>query len=1308
MVGDRYTNPFELLQDEVGSLQSSDIVNCRPLTLAKYNIYHVVIFYDTGAPGNLMSKRTYDSFFSHIELLPSDDEKELSDIQGGALKMVGKISMDVTIAGIEFTEEIVVVDGISLPGHLLIGFPAMMRNRIVIDPVQDGVVIKGKVQHFYRPGVNWVYNIESSHRVSSNAPLGNTIPINHKKQKRAKSIKCVTDSRKKELRVPLFSVAKNSVCNVNVSDLTRNLSANQKKTISVKSKVRLKPGQTAVVTCKIDDRTENSIVTLPETQRIKGISVESGVHNIKNRKVKIVLANNLDSEVTIQRGTVVCQAEVYKVPIVEVKEIPSSVAQRIDSIYEESQFLCQRKLAIEQQLNEVDFPDSKQDLLNLLGKYEKIVALRGDKLGSTDKIKHHIAIPPNTPPIYIPAYRVPYSQKEKIDDEVGKLLDQGIIRESNTPWSFPLLCIPKKDGSMRLVVDFRKLNEVTVSDPYPMPSMRDLIGTIGSSKVYSTIDLLQGFHQIYLDEESSPLTGFSSGSNHFEFVRMPFGLKSSPITFVRLIDSVFKGLMGKACVVYIDDLIILGQNESDHLRNLELVLERLLEANLKLKISKCSFFLKEVAYLGHKITASGIQVTDDKIRAIVNYPRPTNTKAVKSFLGVSGFYRCFVEGYSKIALPLTNLLRKDVPFSWNEEQEEAFDALKTALTTPPILAFPDFSKEFILSTDASDFGIGSCLMQIKDHKKMNVIAYYSRKMNQAEINYSVTDKESLAVVASLKHFRYLIFGHRVTVYTDHTAVRGIFNNPTLSGRRARWFEIAQDYDVQYRYIPGRQNHVADALSRQFSENQVSSASCKRILTDEKIRLYQDRDVNIDTVKRLLKDAPNSVNDQDLGCPNSELRLIDDILVRETKLDFHDLPDETVIQIIIPDSLIEEVVQIIHDDRAHPGRDETIRQCRFQYYWKTMIRDITGHIEQCNRCAEHKGNSNIPVPMSLYPVPQRPFERVHIDLLTNFSETMSGHKHIMVCIDALTRFTELIPLKNKTAECCAIAFHEEYILRYSAPEVLVSDNGLEFVNSIMKRIAENYQIKHVNIMPYRPQGNGLAERTVRKVLNILRLTIGNHDQNWDTNLRTTQNILNTTVHTSIKRTPFQALFGVNSRLPFESSKSKHSGPVSDDPISSRIKNSEAIRESLRTKLMESNVIMQKRQHTKAKECEFQIGELVYVKNYVVSGANYKLGAQFSGPFKIIEKLKNHKYRVEHLERGHIKTFHAERMKLFKGNEIKEIEKQRLQERESLKENTEDEESEDEISEESEEEEILDERRKSKRLQDKPIVNYDEGV
>ena len=1230
-------NHFDILEDEADSFADADRLYIRPLILATYNRYDFIIFLDTGAPKNLMSDDTYRKYFKHIELQKTED-LGLCDIQGGGLKVIGKIMLDFEIAGIQVTEEIFVSEGIQLAGQILLGFPAIVRHQIKIDPTVDGVIIQGRRQAFYKPGLVQAYALN---------------PAVTQAQPRVK-LKSILKTRNERESRQDFSVDfspvigtenDRAICNVDMALLENNLSQNTVHAISSRRHIILKPNQSSILLCKVNKvANENNVITLPETQKIKGISIESSIHSVKKNTLTISIANNLDKEVNLHKGSVICDVENFKFPVVDVDEVPATVSDSIASMSQDIEELKTRRTALESQLNQVDFPEWKPRLVALLTKYSDIVALKGDTLGVTDKIKHHISVPQNTPPIYIPAYRVPQSQKQKIETEIEKMLDQNIIEESDTPWSFPLLCVPKKDGTIRVVVDFRRLNEVTISDPYPMPSMRDLISTIGNCKIFSMLDLLSGFHQVRLDEESSNMTGFSSGSAHYRYVRMPFGLKSSPITFVRLIDSVFRGLLGKIVIAYIDDLIILGDNEDEHFRNLEIVLQRLQDANLKLKLSKCSFLKKEVTYLGHRISAQGVQVTDDKISAICNFPRPTNVKTLKSFLGVSGFYRSFIKQYAQVALPLTDLLKRDIPFVWGDSQEKAFCDLKTALTTPPVLAFPDFEKEFFMCTDASDFGLGSCLMQYDASHKLRVIGYYSRKLNEAERKYCVTDKESLAVVNSLKHFRFIIFGHKITIYTDHSAVREIFNNPNLSGKRARWFLIARDYEISIKYIPGRTNHVADALSRNFGEEQVSSVCMKHTLGVDKIIEHQNVDKDLTEIKRYLRN-PSSCQVKTFHIPIDELRLVDDLLVRDVVHTQRDMPNIAEIQIVIPTDLVPEVLKLVHNDRAHPGRDETVRQARTKYYWKSMLKDIDIYCKNCQDCASHRGQPKTPTPISLYPVPQTPFERVTIDLLTNLSTTPRGHKHILVCMDTLTRFVELIPVKTKTAEENAVAFHDNFVLRYSAPEVLISDNGLEFVNQLMKKLCSFYHVEHVNTMPYHPQGNGLAERTVRKLLDVMRHSVGNMDPNWDLRLPMFQNTLNSSIHQSIKMSPFQALYGLSPRLPFDRSNSKYLKEKDDDPISTRVRNAKRLHDTLQENLMESNIIMRERQHKIAKKVDFTEGDVVFLKKNALVGPNYKLETKYKGPYEVVEKLSMNKYSLRNCTDDSIVTAHAEKMKIF---------------------------------------------------------------
>ena len=472
----------------------------------------MVIFWDTGAPKNICSQRTYNLFFSHIEMQDTG-EVGLCDIQGGNLKTVGKFSLTFELAGIPVTEEIYVSEGIQLAGQILIGFPAMVRHQISIDPAIHGIVIQGRRQPFYCPGISWSYTI--------NEDIGRTQPVKQQHSPKVKSIlKRRTVNETRHVDSVDFPHAQNLESDGidKIAVLNLNLSQNETHSISSRRNLVLKPGQTSLLRCKVNNCKHGgnfNIITLPESQKIKGVSIESSLHNVKRNSVIISVANNLDNEINIHKGSLICDTEMYKFPVLEVDEITPQVEKTIANFEIDKQH--ERKKSLEYQLNEVDFPDAREKLVKLLLKYDDIIALKGDTLGVTDKIKHHISVPRDTPPIYIPAYRVAHSQKQNIEKEVEKMLEQGIIKESDTPWSFPLLCVPKKDKTLRVVVDFRRLNDLTATDPYPMPSMRDLLTTIGHNKVFSTIDLLQGFHQIYLDEESSNMTGFSSGSRHYKF-----------------------------------------------------------------------------------------------------------------------------------------------------------------------------------------------------------------------------------------------------------------------------------------------------------------------------------------------------------------------------------------------------------------------------------------------------------------------------------------------------------------------------------------------------------------------------------------------------------------------------------------------------------------------------------------------------------------------------------------------------------------------------------------------------------------------
>ena len=523
------------------------------------------------------------------------------------------------------------------------------------------------------------------------------------------------------------------------------------------------------------------VLSQPDSIRVRNLALEGTLSTVRDGHLIHALVTNVTgSPITLKHGVclgsfTVVDRSLFQDSIPFVAAVSPQAAQPCDSAELATQLGAHVKV--------LDFPDARSRLIDLLVSHRQTLALPGEPLGVTDLVTHRIDLKPNTRPVYVPSYRLPHSQRKVAHNLVENMLTEGIIQESYSPWNSPMFLVPKKDGSYRAVVDFRRVNDVTVPDHYPLPVLQDLLQSIGKNNtVFSTLDLKSGFWQIPLDENSRHITAFSTPTGHYEWLRCPMGLRNSPLTCQRLINSIFQGLIGDGLFVYLDDLILVSQDLDSHFAKLSLVLQKFADAGLKLNLPKCKFLRARIQFLGHVVDKDGIHTTPDKVKAVQNFPVPKTVNNVRSFLGLAGYYRAFIQDFAAIASPLTRLLKKNIPFQWNEAQQRSFETLKTALTNAPILAFPDYSLPFTICTDASGQGIGAVLMQQTQPRRPHVIAYASRTLNAAESRYSVTHLEALAVVWALKHFRDLIFGYDIFIYTDHTAVIQLFN-PFAPGRR---------------------------------------------------------------------------------------------------------------------------------------------------------------------------------------------------------------------------------------------------------------------------------------------------------------------------------------------------------------------------------------------------------------------------------------------------------------------------------------------------------------------------------------------
>lgn len=460
--------------------------------------------------------------------------------------------------------------------------------------------------------------------------------------------------------------------------------------------------------------------------------------------------------------------------------------------------------------------EEKQKITELCLEFADIFYLEGDTLTFTNEVKHSVETN-NSRPVFTKSYRYPHVHKEEVRSQIGKMLDQGIIRHSTSPWSSPVWVVPKKlDASgkqkWRVVIDYRKLNELTVDDKYPLPNISDLLDQLGKCQYFSTLDLASGFHQIEIEPTDISKTAFSVENGHYEFVRMPFGLKNAPSTFQRVMDNILLGIQNERCLVYMDDIIIYSPTIHEHIDRLKEVFKRLRKANLKIQPDKCEFLRKEVAYLGHLVTKDGVKPNPSKVDCIRHFPEPKNQKDIKSFLGLAGYYRRFIPNFAKISKPLTKLLQKDVEFNFNSECKISFGELKNALISDPILIYPDFEEHFLLTTDASAFAIGAVLSQGPVGKDLP-IAFASRTLCNAETKYSTIERELLAIVWAVKHFRPYLFGRKFTLITDHRPLTWLFSIKDPGSRLARWRLKLEEYNYKIEHKPGKINKNADALSR---------------------------------------------------------------------------------------------------------------------------------------------------------------------------------------------------------------------------------------------------------------------------------------------------------------------------------------------------------------------------------------------------------------------------------------------------------------------------------------------------------------
>lgn len=831
-------------------------------------------------------------------------------------------------------------------------------------------------------------------------------------------------------------------------------------------------------------------------------------------------------------------------------------------------------------------------------KLEEFLSMELDKFndieGPTHLAKHEIRLTDPQPIKQRYRPRNPAMQ-QVINDEVNKMLSEGVIEPSSSAWSSPVVIVRKPDNTKRFCVDFRRLNAVTVKDAYPLPQIQATLDKLRGAQYLSTLDLKSGYWQIPLAEESKPLTAFTvPGRGLLQFTVMPFGLHSAAATFQRLMDGVLGPELEPNVFVYLDNVIIASKTFTDHINHLRNVFTRLRAARLKVNISKCKFCVPSLRYLGHIIDKNGIHTDPEKVRTIEEWPIPGNVRQVRQFLGLASWYRRFVDNFARLAGPLIRLTKKRVRWSWGPEQQNALETLKKALTSAPVLTCPDFSRPFILQTDASKYGLGAVLMQ-ESAEGEKVIAYASRRVNNAEQNYSATELECLAVVWGVRHFRGYLEGYKFIVMTDHQSLKWLQKIESPTGLLARWLFELQQYEYEIQYCRGSTNIVADALSRREAVSALQK--------EARCNWYHPR-------KEAVEKNPEKF--PDYVCRDGRL-----YHHRLHSLDFRETPAYDQWKICVPKEERAIILRQQHDEPSsgHMGVAKTISRVARQYFWPGMFRDIARYVRECPGCLANNPEQRPPAGLMHATNISEPWDMVSTDLMGPFPRSREGHIMLIVTQDRFTKWIELEPVRKATAPAMIRHMEQRILFRHGVPRSIVTDNGRQFTSHAWRKFINKHGIASRATPIYTPQCNPV-ERANRTIKTMIRQYVNNKHNQWDRHIPALQFAYNSAQQTSTGYTPAYLNYGREMRPPYAP---PEPGSASSWELTTRSQQLKEAYELVRIHL--ARAFQKQRHHYDLRRREWRptIGETVWKREHLLSKKSEafaaKLAPQYSGPYTV---------------------------------------------------------------------------------------------
>lgn len=863
-------------------------------------------------------------------------------------------------------------------------------------------------------------------------------------------------------------------------------------------------------------------------------------------------------------------------------------------------------------------------------------------LGRTHLIKHRIDTG-DAEPIRQRYYRMSPEKQRIVTEQVDEMINLDVIEPCESPWSSPVLVVGKKDGKSRFCLDSRKLNSVTKKDAYSLPYVSEILDNLKDAKYLSSVDLSKAFWQILIDETDKEKTAFYvPGRGTYMFKVTPFGLTNAPATQQRLVDLLFGPEFELKVFAYLDDVIVISKSFEEHVTLLRKVHEKLRSANLTVNLDKCQFFRSKLRYLGYIVDVHGLRTDPEKVQAILNYPTPTNRKEVKRFLGTASWYRRFIPQFSTVAGPLNKLTsnkKNSPPFLWSPEADKAFIDLKSKLVQAPVLACPDFTHPFEVHTDASNFGIGAMLVQSIDGVE-HPVAYMSRSLSKPERNYSTTEREALAVLIALEHWRcYLENDKTFVVYTDHSSLKWFLSLSNPTGRLARWGVRLSAFNFEIRHRHGKDNIVPDALSRSVPVDVINTGDTSTTVSTSQDYWY---------IKIF-----NGCQEAPVSYPN--YRVENNILYRYMKCN-NTLTSEFEWKEVIPKERQEATITQCHSEptAGHFGVFKTYRRVKLRFYWPGMYSDVVKFVGRCETCLAYKqpthgtlGKMGRPKNVS------RPFQAISIDLVGPLPISRKQNQYIFVVTCCFSKYCFFFPIRRATSDLVCKHLENDVFLVHGIPQTVILDNGSQFISRELDRLFQKYKIPQVHFTPrYTPQIN-TVERYNKTVMIAVSTFVNNDHRTWDLNLPQIQFAMNNSVNESTGYTP---AFLVHGRelvtcgshylecpdsndlvLPPRDAYAENMGQLSD------------IFNKVQAALWHAHIKNTQRYNLRRKEAEFNVGDVVWKRCFFQSDKDAYFSKKLAPKFqkcRVKAKRSPLVYVLEDMDGRELGVWHIKDLKLLK--------------------------------------------------------------